>query len=68
MKTYLFKTVIEPDADKWHAYCPVLEPYGAATWGNTYSEAARHIQEVIEMIIDELVEEGKFRPELLSGI
>jgi len=25
MKTYIFKVVVEPDEDRWHAYCPVLE-------------------------------------------
>jgi len=33
MKTYIFKVVVEPDEDRWHAYCPVLEDKGGATWG-----------------------------------
>jgi hypothetical protein len=24
MKTYTFKVVVEPDEDRWHAYCPAL--------------------------------------------
>ena len=63
MKTYNFKVVVEPDGDRWHAYCPVLEQYGAATWGNTELEAYKHIQEVVEMIVDELVEDGASVPE-----
>ena len=58
MKTYTFKVVVEPDGDRWHAYCPALEQYGAATWGYTEEEALRHIQEVVQMVVDELREDG----------
>jgi predicted RNase H-like HicB family nuclease len=57
--TYTFKIVIEPDEDRWRAYCPALEAQGAATWGHTEEEALRHIREVLEMIVAELVEEGE---------
>src|SRR5262249_46605443 len=33
VKTYSFKVVVEPDEDRWHAHCPALQAYGAATWG-----------------------------------
>ena len=33
MTTYAFKVVIEPDDDRWHAYCPALVERGGATWG-----------------------------------
>jgi len=33
MKSYVFKVVVEPDADKWYACVPELESKGAATWG-----------------------------------
>lgn len=58
MKTYTFKAIVEPDEDRWHAYCPALHQYGAATWGDTREEAFQHIQEVVQMIIDELREDG----------
>ena len=57
--TYTFKIVVEPDEDRWRAYCPALESEGAATWGHTREEALTHIREVLEMIVAELVEEGK---------
>ena len=63
MKTYTFKVVVEPDEDRWHAHCPALEQYGAATWGNTREEALKHIQEVVQMVIDELAEDGIPIPE-----
>ena len=59
MKTYTFKVVIEPDEDRWFAYCPALEKEGAATWGYTRKEALKNIREVIEMIVEELIEDGK---------
>jgi predicted RNase H-like HicB family nuclease len=40
-----------------------LERYGAATWGNTHEEALKHIQEVVQMIIEELAEDGIPIPE-----
>ena len=63
MKTYVFRVVVEPDDDRWSAYCPALEKYGAATWGNTQEEALQHIKEVIEMVVAELVEDGDPIPE-----
>ena len=63
MKTYTFKVVVEPDEDRWHAHRPALEQYGAATWGNTHEEALKHIQEVVQMVIDELAEDGIPIPE-----
>jgi predicted RNase H-like HicB family nuclease len=63
MKTYTFKVVVEPDEDRWRAYCPSLRKYGAATWGRTQEEAYRHIQEVVAMIVDELREDGIALPE-----
>ncbi|MGD9615742.1 MAG: type II toxin-antitoxin system HicB family antitoxin [Alphaproteobacteria bacterium] len=59
MTTYTFKVVVEPDEDRWRAYCPALEDQGAATWGDTRDEALRHIREVLEMIVAESVEEGR---------
>ena len=39
-------------------YCPALEQYGAASWGNTREEAFQHIQEVVQLVIGELREDG----------
>lgn len=64
MKSYNFKVVIEPDDDRWHAYCPALKKQGASTWGNTQQEAMKHIQEVIQMIVEELIEDGEKIPVL----
>ena len=63
MKTYMFRVVVEPDEDRWLAYCPVLEKYAATTWGKTRDEALQHIQEVIQMVLQELVEDQESIPE-----
>jgi predicted RNase H-like HicB family nuclease len=63
MKTYTFKIVIEPDEDRWHAYCPVLEHQGASTWGYTREEASKHINEVVQLVVDSMVEHGEALPE-----
>ena len=68
MKTYIFKIAIEedpfPDGKMaYHAHCPALKDYAASTWGHTKEEALKNIQEVIQMIIDELIEDGKHIPD-----
>ncbi len=62
-KTYTFKVVVEPDEDRWFAYCPVLGKHGAYTWGYTYEEALRNIREVAEMIVEEFIEDKEQIPE-----
>ncbi len=58
MTTYTFKVVVEPDEGGFHAYCPDLRRYGAVTQGATYEEALRNINEVVQIIVDELKEDG----------
>jgi predicted RNase H-like HicB family nuclease len=62
LRTYRFRVVIEPDEDAWHAHCPALAAHGAATWGETREEALRHIREVVEMTVSELLEDGDAIP------
>lgn len=64
MKSYSFKVLLEedtfPDGSRGYSVSvPALEHLGAATQGRTREEAIKNIQEVLEMILEELVEEGK---------
>ena len=59
---HAYDVVVEPDDDVWHAYCPALQSYGAATWGMSRDEALRHIREVVEMVLAELRDEGEAVP------
>ena len=63
LKTYAFKVIVEPDEDRWHAYCPALVQQGGATWGYTEEEALRNIEEVVKMVVESLVEHGEPVPE-----
>jgi predicted RNase H-like HicB family nuclease len=63
VRSYVFKVVVEPDEDKWHARVPELESKGVATWGNTREEAFRNIQEVTRMVIEDMLEDGEPIPE-----
>jgi predicted RNase H-like HicB family nuclease len=62
VKSYVFRVVLEPDQDAWRAFIPELEAKGAATWGNTKEEALRNIQEVAQMAIEALLEDGEPLP------
>ncbi|MHB8523794.1 MAG: type II toxin-antitoxin system HicB family antitoxin [Limisphaerales bacterium] len=59
MKSYLFPVTLEPDGLVWRACVPELEPKGAATFGHTREEALRNIQEVLQMVIEEMIEDGE---------
>jgi len=63
LKTYTFKVVVEPDEDRWHAYCRALERQGASTWGHTREEALKHIDEVVQLVVESMVEHGDKLPE-----
>jgi len=41
---------------------PELEARGAATWGHTPDEALRNIQEVTQMVVEALIEDGEPLP------
>jgi predicted RNase H-like HicB family nuclease len=65
LKSYLFKVVFEQDKwpdepdDKaiWRAYIPALP--AAHAWGDTQQEALEHLKNAVDLIIADLVEEGK---------
>jgi predicted RNase H-like HicB family nuclease len=51
--------VVEPDGERWHAYCPALMQQGGATWGHTQQEALKNIHEVIQMVVESMMEQGE---------
>jgi predicted RNase H-like HicB family nuclease len=62
MSTYTFRVVVEPDEDRWHAYCPALREQGAATWGYTREEALKNIEEVVHLVMESMVEHNQALP------
>lgn len=67
LRTYIFKVVVEPDEDVWSAYCPALLQQGASTWGRTRQEALVHIEQVVKMVVESLIEHGETVPEEPAG-
>jgi len=65
--THTFTVVVEPDVGGFHAYCPAMRHPGAVTQGATEAEALRNINEVVQMIVDELREDGKAPSGRLAG-
>jgi len=59
MKSYVLPVVLEPDEDVWRAYAPDLESRGAATWGKSKEEALRNLEEVLQMVMKGLLEDGE---------
>ena len=62
MKTYIFPIDMAEAEGGWHISVPELEHKGAATWGKTRDEALHNMQEVIQMVIEELLEDGEALP------
>lgn len=59
LTSYTFQIVVEPDEGCWHAYAPDLESHGAVTWGETREEALRHIEEVVRLVVESMLEHGE---------
>ncbi len=55
-RSYIFRVVIEPDEDVFHAYCPALK--GCHSWGYTYEEALENIQEAVQCHVEALLQAG----------
>lgn len=66
MKSYVFRVVLEPDDGAWRASVPELEAKGASTWGKTREEALRNIQDVVQMVLEEIIEDGEEVPTALA--
>ena len=63
LTTYLYRVIVEPDAQGWKAYCPALRIWGATVWCTNQEIAVRHLHEQIERIVAELRERGEPIPE-----
>jgi predicted RNase H-like HicB family nuclease len=63
VKTYIFKAVVEPDEERWSAWCPALVAQGASSWGDTREEALRNLEEVVHMVVESLRDHQEPIPE-----
>jgi predicted RNase H-like HicB family nuclease len=58
MTTYNFPAIVEPDEDRWFAYCPPLLEQGGSTWGYTPQEALRNLEDVVRLVVESLIAHG----------
>ena len=62
MKSYTFRTIIEPDENgTFHGYAPTLT--GCHTWGKTLDETRAHLKDAIKAYLSSLVEDQEPIPE-----
>ena len=62
MKTYTFRTIIEPDEKgTFHGFSPSLS--GCHTWGNSIEETKQKLNEAIELYISSLIEDKEKIPQ-----
>ena len=62
MKTYTFRSIIEPDENNtFHGFVPALP--GCHTWGETIQETKDNLQEAINIYIASIADDGKEIPQ-----
>lgn len=57
MKSYTYRTIIEPDGKLFHGYVPALP--GCHTFGKTITETKKYLREAIELYVESLSQEKK---------
>ena len=58
MTSYVFQVVVEPDEDRWHAYCPALVDRRCNV-GRDAKEALANIEDVVKMVVSSMMEHGE---------
>lgn len=62
MKTYTFRTIIEPDENNtFHGYAPALP--GCHTWGKTLEETRKNLQDAMRAYLASVLEDGEPIPQ-----
>ncbi len=69
MKSYTFKVVLEKDkwpdeTDEkavWRAFIPSIK--AAHAWGDTKQQALENLQNAVELILEDMLEQGKEIPQ-----
>ena len=57
LSPYIYRVVIEPDDDRFHAEIPALP--GCYSWGYSYQEALKNIKEALELWLEVKKEAGE---------
>lgn len=62
MKSYTFRSIIEPDENgTFHGYAPALT--GCHTWGKTLEETRANLKDAIQAYLASLVADGEEVPQ-----
>lgn len=61
MKTYTYRTIIEPDEKCYHGFVPLLK--GVHTFGKTIEETKENLQEAIQCHIEGLLKDNIIPPQ-----
>lgn len=61
MRSYIFRTIIEPDEHGYHGFVPLLR--GVHTCGDTIEEVKNNLKEVTLCHIQGLVKDGELIPQ-----
>lgn len=62
MKSYTYKTIIEPDEDGYHGFVPLLK--GVHTWGKTIEETKKNLEEATQVHSEGLLKDVIKPPKL----
>lgn len=60
MKTYTFRTIIEPDEKGYHGFAPLLK--GVHTVGKTIEETKKNLDEAIQCHLEGLAKDNILPP------
>lgn len=66
MKTYTFRTIIEPDEKGYHGFVPLLP--GVHTVGETIEETKKNLEEAIQVHLEGLKKDGILPPQEKDSI
>ena len=61
MRTYTYRTIIEPDGKGYHGFVPLLK--GVHTIGDTIEETKDNLEEAIRCHIEGLLKDGIIPPQ-----
>ena len=66
MKTYTFRTIIEPDEKGYHGFVPLLR--GVHTIGKTIEKTKKNLDEAIQCHLEGLIKDNIIPPQEQNAI
>lgn len=66
MKTYTFRTIIQPDEKGYHGFVPLLR--SVHTVGETIEETKKNLDEAIQCHLEGLIKDGILPPQEQNAV